>query len=108
MLDPPKTVRCCAGIFIIIPYYTIFSAELGRNRTYFADFFGGGRFCHVFSVFSSEVSWEIDDIYLDVYGFFEPTADFVEVQALCRGEREIWVCCQKMGPSDMAFGMRAQ
>ena len=31
------------------------------------------------------------------------TADFVKVQALCRGEREIWVCWEKKGPLDMAF-----
>ena len=66
LLDPPsKKVGFCAGIFFIITYYS------GRNRTYFVDFFLWGEGSAIFSLFfSSEVWWEIDDIYLDFLWIF--------------------------------------
>ena len=95
LLDPPsKKVGFCAGIFFIITYFS------GRNRTYFVDFFfWGGEGSAIFSLFflpKCHGKFTYTSIF---YGFFEPTADFVEVQALCRGQigNLGGVCCDKNG-----------
>ena len=88
LLEPPqKRSGFALGFFLnYIPFY--WGRTRPKSYIVYGFFWGGGRrFCNFFYVFFSSPSRLYSEI--DEWDFSEK-ADFVEVQALCRGEREIW------------------